>query len=173
MPFPKPVYEEADTWGSHLEVLEKIFKVWTPEFVLEFGLGKYSTPFFRSKNVKLVSVESDPKWIQMYDHEIIHLNVDGLTYNKLESSLTAEQRKSIIDQLLKIQVPQCPNLLFIDGDASTRVMTFSVLAAKFDVVVAHDTQPFNPYGYERLPEPDYRFMKCEVETAVWSKIKLW
>ena len=55
-----------DGYGSHLLILDEIFKNRPIKKVLEFGPGSSSTPFFREeKKVELVSIESEsPEWYE-------------------------------------------------------------------------------------------------------------
>lgn len=51
-------------YATHLPILRGLCNLISPRNVLEFGAGKFSTPFFLSVTSveKLVSVETDPEW---------------------------------------------------------------------------------------------------------------
>lgn len=51
-----------DPYASHLPVLRALASFVPMRRVLEFGAGRYSTPFFLSVADTLVSVESDATW---------------------------------------------------------------------------------------------------------------
>src|SRR5262245_52614811 len=53
----------AFEYGTHLPVSRAIIEVFRPRGVLELGAGKFSTPLFYHSVEKLVTIETDAKWI--------------------------------------------------------------------------------------------------------------
>lgn len=58
----------ADPYASHLPVLKALAEFVPLNRVLEYGSGKYSTPFFLEHADKLVTIEADPEWRAKYPH---------------------------------------------------------------------------------------------------------
>jgi len=53
-----------DGYSSHLPILECIFASVNPSRVLEFGAGKYSTPFFKAHAASVLTCESNVQWLE-------------------------------------------------------------------------------------------------------------
>jgi hypothetical protein len=68
-----------DIYATHLPVLKKIFEEHKIKRVLEFGSGKYSTPFFNQQNLDcFITVEDNPYWsstiLKNNNHEIMFMS---------------------------------------------------------------------------------------------------
>ncbi|HSV26732.1 MAG TPA: hypothetical protein VLH60_02465, partial [Sedimentisphaerales bacterium] len=59
---------EYDDYSSHLRVFEQLLSSFKINDVLEFGMGKYSTPFLTDRCGHLVSVEQESR--EWYDKTV-------------------------------------------------------------------------------------------------------
>jgi len=56
--------ESNRIWASHRPLVLAVIDVYRPSFVLELGIGDFSTPLFQNKEFDYLGVESDPEWIE-------------------------------------------------------------------------------------------------------------
>lgn len=171
---------DGPLYASHLPVLEQIFEFYKPEFVLELGCGKYSSPLLSQANTYL-AFESNPTWrkeiSQLIKHEIQDYTLDGPeTFNLLRGDQFTSITKWYRDLANRIS-PPANSLLFIDQVGSERNISAIELANKFSIVILHDTEPQNELtaGWSILKNPHpytYTFRCNGPWTTVWSKLPL-
>ena len=46
-------------WSSHQPVIRMALKVFKPKFILELGIGRYSTPIFLKEKCEKAFIEND------------------------------------------------------------------------------------------------------------------
>ena len=133
----------GDAYGSHMPVLERIFKTFDICSAVEFGMGKHSTPFLLINCCKVMSIEmQEEDWYrktvkQLGENENWqhHLNLGAFEFLKLDY---AEE----ID------------FAFIDGHGDSRPECLNLMFAhEVPVIAAHDTEK-RCYGWHRVKKPD-------------------
>ncbi len=119
--------------------------------VIEMGMGDYSTPLlheiikseiYHGKDRRLISVESDLAWAKNFEdlktpwHELLHIN-----------------------DWKDFEFPDDISVMFIDhAPAERRIVDIEKFKNRVSVIVVHDTEKTNYYGYERiLSKFKYRF----------------
>lgn len=146
-------------WSTHQPMIRMALKVFKPGFILELGIGKYSTPIFLKESCDKIFIENDQAWIK-------EMNIPGVIYHKVStanqdipiSAITEDQRKSIIDFYQKfgnwIWEKDKPRLMFVDSYSCCRAISINVLYPAFDVIIYHDCQPgareFNDYYFSEV-----------------------
>jgi hypothetical protein len=149
-------------YGTHLPVLKSIVEVFQPRGVLELGAGKFSTPLFYHQVEKVVTVETDHKWIQEVarmlpprDHfSLLHHCVPHLTSKTRFGAIPQHTKDRCVKHYQEI-IKHNPALdfLFIDHISGLRAFTLFALYDQFDFVVYHDAED-KGYGYEEFPRFD-------------------
>jgi len=140
----------ADTFGpgtaSHQPLIRATMEVYSPRFVLELGIGLYSTPLFCEYKTSLTGIDNSMEWVsymkERYSHEILFHSLGDKNINTRLSSLTLAQRHDIYNYYNTMILPTArPNLLFVDQWASCRTLSINALSDKFDLVMYHDSEP--------------------------------
>ena len=152
----------AFEYGTHLPVLKSIVEVFHPHGVLELGAGKFSTPLFYNNVKKVVTIETDGKWIEEVAKMLPPRDQFALTHHSLPQ-LTSKTRTGAIPQRTKSEcveyyqqiIDQNSGLdfLFIDHISGLRAFTLFALYRQFDFIVYHDAED-KGYGYEQFAEFD-------------------
>ena len=150
--------------SSHQPLL-KWLSTFDVKFILELGVGNYSTPIFHGYNFdRMISVENDADWIkaieskfiakQNYEIRLHDVGVDRMLYKR---QLSADQRAEFESyyQALGLETADQPKLklLFVDQFTSVRMISMDILSAYFDIIVYHDCQP----GYYGIDWYEYSF----------------
>ena len=153
---PKKAIKKTDpdlsTWGSHLPVLRSIFDIIGNDVnVLEFGAGKYSTPFFRDNSAMQIVIEKDQKF---YSEAIeSERDEDG------ELVLTSEGNQIYSD------IRNAPNIdfdvAFVDSGQFQRVPHLQYCFDKqIGLIVLHDSEKRNYYRLSMVPVPS-TYAECK------------
>ena len=133
-------------WSSHQPLIRMVLMAFNPGFVLELGIGKYSTPIFQAANCQKVYVENDEKWI-------MEMNIPGVLHHKINvpnqdipvHAIDKDERNSIIDYYLKfadwIWEKDKPRLMVVDNYSCCRALAINILYPAFDFIIYHDCQP--------------------------------
>jgi hypothetical protein len=154
-------------YGSHMPVLKAAVNFFSPDFCLELGGGKFSTPFLNEHIAQLVTVENDPDWYDQLErglperqgfHCILHpagSEVRPLTlYHEVSPKRRAQHRRfyRFLKEYVRSQAGTSLKLLFVDQFVGLRTVSLQMLAEDFDLVIFHDTEPANMsnYRYDRL-----------------------
>ena len=156
-------------WSTHQPVVRAMVELINPELILELGVGRYSTPLFvRFPAQKIIHVESEQGWLNLVKeenlgaitsksewrhHDIAPLGIESI---KILPSQLNESQKTAIDNYytslaneIKI-MPYKSSLIFTDGFASCRKSTVDCLTGVTDVMIFHDAEKPEEYGYDKL-----------------------
>ncbi|MBN1805185.1 MAG: hypothetical protein JW837_08040 [Sedimentisphaerales bacterium] len=138
---------EPDNYASHLHVFEKVFETFEIKKALEFGMGKFSTPFLVGRANVVVSVEQESKeW-----------------YERIKKQINSSNWKPVFQSDPQIVFEQFDaenkdfDLVFSDGAAQTRCLVANLaMERNIPVVILHDTEKVWYYRWNllRIP-PDY------------------
>ncbi len=135
---------EFDNFASHLPIFEKVFATVEIKKVLEFGLGKFSTPFFVKHAELVVSVEQESKeW-----YERIKAQNNSANWHPVfqpDPQIVFEQFDAKNENF---------DLVFSDGAAETRCLVANLaMKRNVPVVVLHDTEKVWHYQWNLLSIP--------------------
>lgn len=158
---PKKVFK----WSSHHPVIYSILEILNPEFILELGIGNYSSPLFlKSQAKKIIHIENDIDWINIiktkyqFDErsEIIYHQLNGEVYNSTLRQSTPEVCLKESEEFYKnlnqriITSNNIGKLLFVDHFACLRAMSINILGNSFDAIIFHDAETPQIYNYDEL-----------------------
>lgn len=138
---------EGWIWATHQPLILAMMEYIKPKFILELGIGIYSTPLFLKTDVKYLGVENDKGWIEKlkekYDIEIIHHDlidfIDGIPL----TALSEEQKTRITKFYDNVPIPDITErLLFVDQYSGCRTLSINVLKTKFNYIIFHDYDRF-------------------------------
>lgn len=120
-------------WGTHLPVLAAMVAIARPGPVLELGAGHYSTPLLhamcRALGTRLVTIDSDPRWLR-----------------KFRSLATLGHR--ICDRSAYAFADEDWSVALVDNAMGERAGDIIALANRAELVVVHDSNFPELYGYE-------------------------
>ena len=135
---------EFDNYASHLPIFEKVFATFGIKKVLEFGLGKFSTPFFVKHAELVVSVEQESKeW-----YERIKAQVNSANWHPVFQPDPQVIFKHFDANNQKF------DLFFSDGAAETRCLAANLaMERNVPVVVLHDAEKVWYYQWNLLSIP--------------------
>lgn len=138
---------EPDNYASHLPIFEKVFETFEIKKALEFGIGKFSTPFLVDHANVVVSVEQESKeW-----------------YEKIKKQINSSNWKPVFQPDPQIVFKQFDvenedfDLVFIDGAAQTRCLVANLaMERNIPIVILHDAEKVWYYRWNLLKIPsDY------------------
>jgi len=135
---------EFDNFASHLPIFEKVFATFEIKKALEFGPGKFSTPFFVKHAELVVSVEQESKeW-----YERIKAQVNSANWH----SVFQPDPQVVFEQFDANN--QKFDLVFSDGAAETRCLAANLaMERNVPVVVLHDAEKVWNYQWNLLSIP--------------------
>jgi len=149
-----------DGFGSHLPLLEEIFKLKKINNVIEFGCGDFSTPFFIQNCSSVTSIE-------MQTDEWFHK-----MSNQFKNSPNWKGFLSIgPHEFTRLNIYKKVDLCFVDGHGDSRPDVINFMQIYSDIFVAHDTETFTYYwGRINFFKTMYSFQykKFSPCTTVWS-----
>lgn len=144
--------------SNHKPLVQFVMDKLKPNFVMELGMGFYSTSLFNSYKLdKFISIENDIEWISTIvksyyseNHSVIYhqINIDKFTK---WSDLFTEEKQGLVDyyQQIKKTIPTDGlKLLFVDNYTSCRMVAMNILVGVFDIIIFHDCQPEGVLMYE-------------------------
>jgi len=149
-------------WSTHQPLLRAALDVLKPKFILELGMGIFSTPIFINSNPeKMICIENDELWLN-YIMKMDYKFVDDFTtlFHKLDDDikidthpyqLNENQKNKIInyyEDLLINNIKQTPKLLFVDNFTCCRNFAINSLYKHFEVIIYHDCQAEGILCYE-------------------------
>ncbi len=105
--------------ATHITVLERLFSTFPIDTVIEHGSGTGSTPYFGKKNVKLHSIEDDPKW-----------------------KIDVGQTTNTFQEFMKDEIPNA-DLYFVDGPNTQRDELLPQIFDKTKMIVVHDFEIYD------------------------------
>lgn len=148
-------------WSTHQPLIRSLLDMFKPEFILELGVGVFSTPIFIAYgSEKLMCIENDAEWLRHVKKEyagnhtmLLHQLEDGVDITTLPSQLTPIQRNNISNYYSALSKSllnknQHPKMLFVDNFASCRTLAINVLYRNFDILVYHDCEPVGKSFYQ-------------------------
>ena len=141
---------EFDNYSSHLRVFEKILASFPVNDVLEFGMGKYSTPFFAERCKAVVSIEQESK--EWYDKTVAEVKAPN--WEPIFEVNPATVFEHFDKQLRRF------DLVFSDGVPQTRCLIANLAMRRaVPFVVLHDAEKIWYYRWNLLDIPNnyYRF----------------
>lgn len=141
--------------STHIPVLRAVLKEYKPLFVLELGIGIYSTPVLAQSNY--VGVENDIEWLNrikaMFPGIDARYQPTELKIGTTLKELTDNQKSEIVEYYKSFPVPdKHPNFLFVDNYVAFRMMAINELRDRFDIIAYHDCQPegVRQYEYDKI-----------------------
>lgn len=158
---PKKIFK----WSSHNPVIMAVQDLLQPRFIIELGVGNFSTPLLINRSAKkILHVENDKEWLDQIaiNHgndpasEFIH---HGLPSSITKSTLCKDLPGYVIDQCQSYyqsladrsrSISLGPKLLFVDHFASIRTQAINQLAVGFDFVIYHDAESPEEYDYQSI-----------------------
>jgi hypothetical protein len=139
-----------DNYSSHLLVFEKLLASFPVNNALEFGMGKYSTPFLAQRCKSLVSVEQESKeWYDKITTEVRSLNWEPVF--ECDPSIVFDHFDKLGRKF---------DLIFSDGASQTRCLIANLaMRRSVPFIVLHDAEKIWYYRWNMLdiPESYYRF----------------
>lgn len=159
------MYIETDyTWSTHQPIIQSLMEIFVPRYILELGIGIYSTPtFMRYDFDKYIGIDNDKNWlghitssIKYDEHKckfMYHYLNDDVVYNTLPKFVSSDLKENIkqyYTQLLKEVKTEAlfPKLMFVDNFTCCRTLAINTLYDVFDIIVYHDDEPAGTPWYE-------------------------
>jgi hypothetical protein len=156
-------------WSTHRPLLQALVFAFNPKFILELGMGLFSSPIFIDYNPEeLVFIENDEEWIKHMKEKfgssyniILHKLDDSVLLGTHPYQLTSNQRDAIsgyykdLSKLLQSK-DMHPRFLFVDNFTCCRNFAINILYSVFDIVAYHDCQPAGIPWYEYSFEENLR-----------------
>lgn len=137
-------------WSTHQPLIKAVLKAFDIKFVMEMGIGVFSTPLFIMYGCETVLVENEEGWIDYMNYycnkdlKCIHHKVpipnQEAGYDYLTPELI-EELKSYYSSLKYLVSKNGLKLLFVDNYSSCRALTVNTLYSAFDIVIYHDCEP--------------------------------
>jgi hypothetical protein len=149
-------------WMTHQPLIRVVMEVFKPKFVLELGIGIYSTPLFHEYlQTEYLGIENNREWINEIEdqlgariiyHELMDIE-EGTTYN----DLTMNQRKEIEAFYKRLIFPNLfPRLLFVDQYSSCRAISINTLKDQFDFIIYHDSESYEVNRYDLVDSKGFK-----------------
>jgi hypothetical protein len=142
--------------SSHQPVIIDVLAKFKPKFVLELGIGYYSTPLFRG--IDYIGIDNNKEWVdrmngQYPDMRFIHHDIGELKNYEMDDS------KSFLTNAIRyydsILLPDVkPRLLFVDNYASLRTIAINTLKDKFQYIIYHDSEA-KVYRYDKIDDTGF------------------
>jgi len=166
-------------WSSHQPLIKTLVEVFRFGYILELGVGKYSTPIFLEQNADLVCIENDPKWmahVQAFVGDaknvqfLYHRLSDHIKPSTKSYELSEAETSSVISYYKELgyKIAARPKselkLLFVDQFACLRTHSINTMYDKFDVISYHDCEP------NGIPWYSYHFVDGLLENYVQYKL---
>lgn len=152
--------EDYYGWSTHRPLLQTLVAVYKPQFILELGVGVYSTPIFIDYTPKeLMCIENDEKWFNHMKSKfsgcniILHKLDDSIDLDTFPKQLTKEQTNNITNYYNNLCKQLQSNdshlkMLFVDNFTCCRAIAINTLYKAFDIVAYHDCEPKGIDWYE-------------------------
>jgi hypothetical protein len=151
-------------WSTHQPLLQGLMEVLCPKYIVELGVGIYSTPIFLKYNFdKYIGIENDSNWLDhilnTVDHDSSrcrfthHFLNDAVIFNTRPNTVTDALKEDIrgyYNELLKEvkEDKSSPKMLFVDNFTCCRTIAINTLYNAFDIVAYHDDEPAGTPWYE-------------------------
>lgn len=156
------IVDDGSGYGSHLPILNFLFKGNMIRNVVEFGMGNFSTEFFLCKQVDLMSIEQqDENWLK----QMIAKNRPKWMVEKWEPILALGATK-----WTELDYPDKIDLCFVDGHLEARANCVNFMFNRADFIVCHDFE-CPVYNWDKIRIPDnYKkiiYHDRDLQTAVF------
>jgi hypothetical protein len=138
---------------THQPLIKGVLKLYSPLFILELGIGDYSTPIFQESGVKYQGVDNSKEWINKFSGDLIFHDLQDILIGTRINEITDDQKESIKQYYRDIIIPDLnPNFLFVDNYASCRMLAINNLRDRFDLIIYHDCEPegIDWYDYDLI-----------------------
>lgn len=139
---------------SYRPLLLTVLQAYNPRYVLELGIGLFSTPILKGYNYR--GIENDPQWIfkikNLYKGiNITYHDLEGISHVTQKISVSQKRLDGIMEYYRDLRIPDIhPNLLFVDNYSCCRSLAINALKDRFDLVIYHDCEP----GSDEINYPD-------------------
>lgn len=146
-------------WGSHKPLLQSLIEIFKPYFIMELGIGSFSTPILSKQCVKYVGIEQDLLWIEkilslpeLKNINILHHATDIKIEQRFEDlSLTQIGNLIMFYTILKGSVFTFKidgySMLFVDNYTGCRTVAIDTMYDAFDIICYHDSEAVEYYSY--------------------------
>ena len=135
-------------WSTHVPLIKLLLSMFKPQFVLELGMGYYSTPLFLKHKSERMFIENSQEWINEMglnnENVLLHkttvanqdIPISGITIKEKD-----EIRKYYYELRENIIQKREPRLLFVDNYSCCRALAINILYRAFDLIIYHDCEP--------------------------------
>lgn len=151
-------------WSSHQPVIQTLLALLEPQFILELGVGNFSTPLLLASDAKkILHIENDQPWLDHVTQQFSNDTRSEFRFHDLGPGVKKSTAWSILPphwqaqqtqyyQTLALDLAQYtgPRLLFVDHFTCLRVLSINCLADYFDAVIYHDAETPDTYGYQHM-----------------------
>lgn len=132
--------------STHQPLIRLLAETYKPDFIMELGIGIYSTPVILEYPGKKLFVESSSEWILYMKHitkeeEVILHDVEN---KYMGCAVPDDLKKELTEyyQKLSERVPKTGiRMLFVDNYSCCRTIAINTLQDYFDLIVYHDCEP--------------------------------
>ena len=139
------------TWGSHIPINKALMETYDITGILELGAGYHSTKMFFDSVEHVLSVETDPAWVDEIKEIVPESENHNIVRYEIDPSITRASRawdvgEDFLEESVKFFKSQHKilkksskvNLLFVDCISSLRRAALDEMYTDFDFVVFHD-----------------------------------
>jgi hypothetical protein len=154
--------------STHRPLIRLVLNSFSPKFVMELGIGWYSTLLFRDycnahPDRQYMGIENERKWIidihaECQQLNIVHHDLGDAAAAVTWDDLSQYMKDTILSYYNELPIPENkPRLLFVDNYRSCRAAAFNALKDKFDFVVIHDCELSGAFynNYDRLDTSEF------------------
>jgi hypothetical protein len=171
------------SWQTHQPLIRTILSNYKPEYILEIGIGLFSTPLFVEEysSKKYLGIDNDFEWFSMFkekypNSDFIFHEIQNTVIGTKVYELQEYQKASIIDYYQKLRSKIISEnyerkLLFVDNYTCARTFAINNLHDLFDIVILHDTEPaaYSWYSYYFDNNLINNYVKVNYETGIsWT-----
>jgi hypothetical protein len=166
---------------THIPLIKTILELYNPRFILELGIGRYSTPLFgeyvKSTGFQYRGIENDERWIadikdKNPDLDIVYHDMEGVPITSILKNIS-QYKQDIYGEYYGAQIiPEVsPRLLFVDNYGSCRVIAINTLKDKFDFIIFHDCELAGAfeYSYDKINTSGFRVFYLKNNLS-WSAV---
>lgn len=154
--------------ATHVPLIRLVLGLYRPQFIMELGVGWYSTPVFDNyvkynEGCTYEGIENDSNWIADVKVSCPAANILFHDLGDVDIKMTwrelSQYKKDLIgDYYRDLPIPESrPNLLFVDNYGACRVVAFNALKDKFAFVIIHDCEMAGAsfYHYDKLDTSEF------------------
>ena len=168
----------SSAWTTHQPLIKAVMQSYKPKFVLELGMGNFSTPLFLQKDVEYLGVENDVTWIGHLENNLGPMNTifhdlgPDIKIGTHLYEISENAKASICDFYKNLKYPRLkPNVLFVDQFTSCRTLSINTLGKYFDVIIYHDCEPAGIpwYSYNLINLEGFQIFTLKSDTS-WTRL---